>query len=113
MRGVKVFLRLQVEIQLKLIKQTVFLTLSVTPSRKENKDIPDTCRGFMLCIRYINTEITKEALCLSSKKMKFYLSVSSKGKKISQKDYTSWNLEGRGEAITIYNSFKQKLNSES
>lgn len=59
--------------------------------------MPDTCRGFILCIRYINTKVTKEALCLSSKKLKLYLSISPKGKNIP-KDKSSWDLfTGKGE----------------
>lgn len=55
------------EIQFNWIIQSVYFVLSTVPSRKENKDIPDTCRDLILCVKYINIEITKEVLCLSSK----------------------------------------------
>ena len=56
--------------------------LSAVPSRKETKDTPDTCRDLILCVKCINIEITKEALCLSSEKLELYLFISS------EKEYT-------------------------
>jgi hypothetical protein len=95
-----------VKIQLGLIKQTVFFTLHVTPSRKKNKDMPDTCRGFILCIRHINTEITKETLCLSSKKDEALSFHQLKGEKNIPKGRVGlYLLAGGQEAMTIFNSF--------
>lgn len=47
----------------------VYFMVSPVLSRKENKDIPDTCQDLILSMTYTNTEITKEALFLSSKRV--------------------------------------------
>lgn len=54
----------------------VHFMLSAVLSRKENKDIPDTCQDLILSMKYTNTEITKEALFLSSKRVADYLFTS-------------------------------------
>lgn len=69
--------RAEMEIPCNSITRSVCFTLSAAPRGKANKDIPDTCGDLILCVKCINIEITKAALCLSSKEIELYLSISA------------------------------------
>lgn len=76
---------------------------------KANKDMPDTCGDLILGVKCINIEITKEALCLSSKKIELYLFISA------EKEYPTGlgevrptPGERRTKAIVIYTYFSIK-----